>query len=145
MPKLNDRIDVNATPEAAFAYVSDLTKHGEWSANSLKITPAGGGPVAVGKEYRSVAKAPTAVKADLRVTKYQPSNAFAFAGKDMSGSFEHTFTIAPKDGGCTIERAVDFRTSPMFTLLYPVLGPLIGRPAARKSMQQLKARLEQAK
>ena len=31
----NYRIEVNAKPEDVFAYISDLTKHGEWSENEI--------------------------------------------------------------------------------------------------------------
>jgi hypothetical protein len=47
------QILVHAPLQKAFDYVSDLTRHPEWSGGELKIEALTPGPIAVGKEYRS--------------------------------------------------------------------------------------------
>ena len=47
------RVLVRAPLQPAFAYVSDLTRHSEWSGGELKIEAVTPGPIAVGKEYFS--------------------------------------------------------------------------------------------
>ena len=51
----NYQIGIDAKPEDVFAYVSDLTKHGEWSEN-LTVESVSDGEVAVGREDRSTGK-----------------------------------------------------------------------------------------
>jgi hypothetical protein len=47
--------NINARPEVVFAYIADLTQHGEWTANPVQIEALSSGPVTVGSRYRSTA------------------------------------------------------------------------------------------
>lgn len=68
---------VPADTEEVFAYVSDLTKHGEWSANLLEIMPLDGGEIAAGRAALVVAQVQAAaVAVDVHRTVVQ-----AVAGK----------------------------------------------------------------
>ncbi len=67
-------IQVNAKPEDAFAYVSDLTKHPEWSGTPLKVEAVSDGPAAEGSEYRSVGRMiGKNFTNDIKVVEYKPS------------------------------------------------------------------------
>ena len=44
---------VHVPLQQAFDYVSDLTRHPEWSGGELRIEALTPGPIAVGKEYAS--------------------------------------------------------------------------------------------
>ena len=57
MPRLKFkwRININASQQAVYDYVSDFTRHGEWS-DGLKVEAISDGPLAVGSEFRSVGK-----------------------------------------------------------------------------------------
>jgi uncharacterized protein YndB with AHSA1/START domain len=46
-------VAINAPPEKVFDYVSNLTRHPEWSGGKLKIEALTPGPVAVGSQYKS--------------------------------------------------------------------------------------------
>src|SRR6476620_9188717 len=100
---------IKVAPEAVFAYVSDLSRHPEWSGAQLHIQELAPGPVAVGKEYLS--KGDVAGQKDrphqLRVTEYQPPSRFAFVAKDPEfGDVPHTFIFTPQSGGTLVERIV---------------------------------------
>ena len=47
------QILVNTNLQTAFDYVSDLTKHPEWSGGELKIEAVSSEPIQIGKEYVS--------------------------------------------------------------------------------------------
>ena len=49
------RISINANPEDVYAYVADLTKHGEWSEN-LKVEAMSDGPIGVDSKYHSTGR-----------------------------------------------------------------------------------------
>jgi hypothetical protein len=47
--KSSSSVFINARPEDVSSYVSDLSKHGEWAADPLEITPVDDSEVAVAK------------------------------------------------------------------------------------------------
>jgi len=140
------RVPIKAQPEAVFAYVSDLTRHPEWSGGRLKIEAVSPGPVAVGSQYRS--RGDVAGQKDrpneLRVTQYQPSTRFTFIARDPDfGDVSHEFTFTPQDGGTLMERAVTVNMPSVRAFLFrTVIHPLIGKPMMDKALAALKTKLE---
>ncbi len=141
------RVVINTPPEKVFAYVSDLTRHPEWSGGRLKIEARSPGPVAVGSQYLS--HGDVAGQKDrpneLRVTQLQPPTRFAFVAQDASfGEVSHEFTFAPQEGGTRMERIVTLTMSPVKAFAFrAAIAPLIGRPMMDKALAALKAKLEQ--
>lgn len=137
-------IDIDAPIEKVFAYVSDLTTHGEWAANPLKIETISSGAVRIGSRYRSTANSRGATfTAELVVTELQPPHRFAFSGQDGTGRFEHRFNLFSQDGGTRVERTVTMQLTTRQWLMFQVLLYTVRLPAARKALRSLKARLEQ--
>ena len=149
MPTLTNthRVVINAQPEAVFAYVSDLTRHPEWSGGRLKVEAVSPGPVAVGSRYLS--RGDVAGQKDrtneLRVTQVQPSTRFVFVAQDSSfGEVSHEFTFKPQTGGTLMERTVTFSMSPVPAFVFRTfIHPLVGKPMMDKALAALKAKLEQ--
>jgi uncharacterized protein YndB with AHSA1/START domain len=139
-------VSIKAVPEAVFAYVSDLSRHPEWSGGQLKIREISPEPIAVGKEYLSQGE--VAGQKDrpnqLRVTEYQPSTRFAFVAKDPDfGDVPHTFFFTPQNGGTLLERKVVLNLSPVTALMFRFfIRPLIGKPMMDKALAAIKAKLE---
>ena len=131
---------VPADQEAVFAYVSDLSKHGEWAGNELVITPNDVGQgLAVGKSYSSKATVRDLVfDAQLTVSQFEPSGRFAFKGADSTGSFEHTFTFKSVDGGTEVTRVADFELSLYLWIRFWVLYLLVRKPAGDRAMENLR-------
>ena len=135
--------DIHASPEAVFAYVSDLTKHGEWSANPVHIQPLGPETVAIGSRYHSHAQLNNLqFETDLIVTDYLPPTRFGFSGEDSTGKFQHLFIIQPGPSGAHLERRVTFSLTRRQWLLFLLILYPIRLPAARKALLALKTRLE---
>jgi uncharacterized protein YndB with AHSA1/START domain len=138
---------VHAQPEAAFAYVSDLTRHPEWSGGRLKVEALSPGPVAVGAQY--ISHGDVAGQKDrpnqLRVTQYQPPSRFTFVAQDPGfGDVTHEFTFTPQDGGTLIERTVTLTMAPIVAFAFrTIILPLIGKPSMEKALAALKTKLEQ--
>ena len=140
------RILVNAPLQQAFDYVSDLTRHPEWSGGELKIEALTPGPIAVGKEYRS--RGEVAVQKDrpnsVRVSVYEPPHKFGFIANDPDfGDVSHVFTFTQQSGGVLIERAMTVSLNPIIALGFRFLiYPFVGRPSMNKSLAKLKEKLE---
>jgi uncharacterized protein YndB with AHSA1/START domain len=137
--------NINARPEVVFAYVADLTQHGEWTANPVQIEALASGPVTVGSRYRSTARVNGILfTAELRVTEYQPPTRFAFVGEDKTGKFEHQFTLRSDQGGTRVERKINFTLTLSQWLMFQILLYPVRLPAGKKALHLLKDRLEQA-
>jgi len=137
---------IHAPLQKVFDYVSDLTKHPEWSGGELKITPTSTGPIAVGKEYLS--KGEVATQKDrpnqLHVTAYEPPRKFSFIAKDPDfGDVSHVFTFTEQAGGVLVTRIITLTLKPFVAVMFRlIVYPLIGSPANQKAFQRLKAKLE---
>jgi uncharacterized protein YndB with AHSA1/START domain len=141
------KILVHAPLQSTFEYVSDLTRHPEWSAGELKIGAVTAGPIAVGKEY--VSRGEVAIQKDrpntVRVSEYEPPHKFGFIANDPDfGDVSHVFTFSEQDGGILITRAMTLSLKPAVAILFRLfIYPLIGRPSMDKSLAALKTRLEE--
>ena len=140
------QILVHAPLQTAFDYVSDLTRHPEWSDGKLQIDAVTPGPVAVGKEYRS--RGEVAVQKNrpntVRVTEYEPPYMFGFVASDpAAGDVSHVFTFTEQGKEIIIRRTMTLSLNPVVAVVFRLfVYPLIGSPAMEKSLRLLKAKLE---
>ncbi len=141
------QILVRAPLQKAFDYVSDLTRHPEWSGGELKIEAVKPDPVAMGKEYQS--RGQVAIQKDrpntVQITVFEPPHKFAFAANDPDfGRVIHEFTFTQQNGGVLIKRIMTVNLNPFVAFAFRFfIYPLIGRPSMNKSMAGLKAKLEE--
>ena len=142
--KIN-QILVHAPLESTFEYISDLSRHPEWSGG-LKIEAVTPGPIAVGKEY--ISRGEVAVQKNrpntVRVSEYEPPYIFGFIARDPDfGDVSHVFTFHPQNEDVLITRTMTVNLNPVLAFLFRVfIYPLIGGPAMDRSMAALKAKLE---
>ncbi|HKI53874.1 MAG TPA: SRPBCC family protein [Anaerolineales bacterium] len=137
---------VHAPLQTVFDYISDLTKHPEWSGGELKIEEASSGPVTVGKEYASKGEIPMQKDRpnQLQVTEYEPPVKFGFTAQDANfGLVHHLFTFNEQDGGVQVQRAVTISLNPFMAFVFRfVIYPFIGKPMMDKAYTKLKMNLE---
>ena len=137
---------VQAPLQTVFDYVSDLTKHPEWSGGELKIEAVSSGSIAVGKEYRS--RGEVAIQKDrpntVQVTEFEYPHKFGFVANDPDfGKVSHVFTFADQNGGVLVDRSMTVNLNPFVAFGFRVfIYPLIGSPSMNKAMARLKTKLE---
>jgi hypothetical protein len=140
------QILVHVPLQSAFDYVSDLTRHPEWSDGKLKIEAITSGPIAVGKEY--VSRGDASIQKDrlntVRISQYEYPHRFGFIANDPGfGDISHVFTFSEQNGGVWIVRTMTVDLNPILALLFRILiYPLVGKPSMDKSMARLKTQLE---
>jgi carbon monoxide dehydrogenase subunit G len=142
---ISSSIHVNVPPTVVFAYVADLTRHNEWNPG-LKVTAISEGPTTVGSRFQSVGHVMgREIHDDLCVTEYQPPACFAFFVKSGLGGEEltHEFMLQPKDGGTLVTRTAMATVSLLLKLLATILAAFGIHSEHIKSLERLKARLEQ--
>jgi uncharacterized protein YndB with AHSA1/START domain len=138
---------VHAPLQSVFDYVSDLTRHPEWSGGELEIEAITPGPIGVGKEYRS--RGEVALQKDrpnrVQITEYEPPYKFGFVAKDPDfGDVSHVFTFTEQDGGALIKRNMTLSLNPIIAFLFRFfIYPLIGSPSMDNSLAILKVKLEE--
>ena len=140
------RVLIKSPTEKVFAYVSDLTRHPEWSGGELRIESLTPGPVAVGSQYKSFGEVAVQKNRpnELRVTHYEPPTRFVFTAQDSDfGEVTHGFTFTSQPGGTLVERTVSMRMNPLmaFALKF-FIRPMIGKPMMDKAFARLKDKLE---
>lgn len=116
-------VQVGVPPEQAYAYVADLSRHGEWGsqADEMTIKPDEPGGPAVGKTYTADGillgkRNPSKVK----ITALEPASRVEFEYEDARGSGGHVFSFAPEGGGTLITRQI-------YGIKQPFFGPLLFR------------------
>ena len=137
---------IRAPLQSVFDYVSDLTKHPEWSDGELRIEAVSPGPVAVGKEYSSHGQVATQKNRPniVQVTEYAPPRVFSIVAKDPDfGKVFHVFNFTEQSGGVLVTRTMTVDLKPLVALAFSLfIYPLIGRPSMKKAMSALKRNLE---
>ena len=140
------QILVRAPLQKAFEYVSDLTRHPEWSGGELKIREVTPGPVSIGKEYQSYGEVMVQKNRPntVQISQYEPPHKFGFVAKDPDfGNVSHEFTFNAQNGGTLITRTMTIRLNPLMAFLFRYfIYPLIGKPSMNKAMLALQKRLE---
>jgi hypothetical protein len=134
------------SPEEAFDYVSDISRHPDWANPSAKMRmeAVSGGAPHLGAKYRSQAvfvRKP--VSADLEITKFERPRTFAYSvahhqqgKKDVH--YENTYTFTRADGGTLIEKSLSSDGNQIVLMIaYPAI-----RGDAMKSLRNLKTSLE---
>ena len=139
---------INAPPETVFNYVSDLTRHPDWSGGKLKIEALTPGPAGVGSAYNSYGEVAGQQNRpnELRVTKFELPTLFEFVAKDPGfGEVVNAFKFTPEKGGTLMERTLSMTMNPLKAFVFKLfIRPLIGQPMMDKSFAALKAKLEAA-
>lgn len=140
------RVLVQAPLQSTFDYISDLSRHPDWSGG-LKIEPVTSGPIAVGKEF--VSHGEVAVQKNrqntVRVSQYEPPRKFGFVAKDPDfGDVSHVFTLSEQNGAVLIMRTMTITLNPIMAFLFNTfIYPMVGGPSMKKSMAALKMKLEE--
>jgi uncharacterized protein YndB with AHSA1/START domain len=142
---LSVRVMISAPRERVFAFVADLARHGEWSADPLDIQPLSSSEIAVGSRYRSTAQSHgTVFHTELEVTGYEPPVYFEFQGKDATGQFRHLFIFQTHGVETQVTREIHFDATLAQWLLFLLVLYPVRIPSAKRTMQRLKGLMEAA-
>ena len=125
MPSGSLSLTLQASPEAAFAVVSDLLRAPEWVPDLVSVTKVSDGPVGVGTRFTEVVQ-----MGDKRGD-----------GELWVTVFGARFTIEPEGDGCRITHDYEVKLSGMARLMAPLMGKWVEKNSAH-AMQDLKQLIE---
>jgi len=143
---------INASPEAVFAVLSDVERHAEWSQHPFKATKTSEGTVGVGATYDTFGWLPgkgNEHENKVTITSFEPGKHFAFDSLDASGAAPVTipsdFALRADGSRTSLTRTMTFPRPPGFQgVLWPVIFPILVKPAIQKNLNELKALVEGA-
>jgi uncharacterized protein YndB with AHSA1/START domain len=138
-------VTIDRKPEDVFAYLDELSRHGEWQDDIVSIRVETDGPTKVGTRATEMRRIGGRVQAvSYEITRHDPPHSFAFRG--IGGPIRPVAqgTITPIDDGSRTEFTLEFDLTGhgLGKLLLP-----IARSQANKGIpiahQRLKERLEE--
>lgn len=143
MVRAEVHVEIAASPERAFAFVSDLENDEKWVANwTSKRTSATNGP---GATYQRWYRLPFGMtkEASVVVTTFEPATKFAFESRVGSGVAVIEYHFQPAGAGVRVTKIEELRHGGVIGLINRVFGFMLRREAA-KLMASLKRALESA-
>src|SRR5438067_5528736 len=126
---INASVRIAKPPEQVFAYVADVSKHGEWSPKPLRIEDMSG-PVAKGTTFTSYGTIPGDKnhRNDVEVTEYAPPTRLALRSVEKDQHFFNTFEISAEGNESTLTRTMDMPLpGGVLGVVFPLFVPVIRR------------------
>ena len=135
---------IRTTPEAAFTYLSDLTRHGEWAINpGLTIVQTSPGAVMPGATFRSRgSQFGMRMEDELKVIDFQPPLRFAFESTGRSGVFRHVFEFRRENDGTLVTKEMRAMQPPRIYSLFKPISELVLSRRMDKDLRRIAKRLE---
>ena len=129
--------------EEVFAYIADLSRHGEWQSQIQEIKVETEGPTRVGSRSREKRKASgfPAIWATYEITAFDPPRSVTFHGIDGPVRVVGTATVSPADGGSTVSLEIDIVPHGIGRLFASMVRKQM-RKEVPADQQRLKERLE---
>ncbi len=143
MAPITSSIEIARPPEEVFAYIDDLSRHGEWQTAIEQVTVETDGPTRVGSRARDRRRVPGGVREiTYEITEHDPPRRASFRGVDGPVRPVGTVSVIPLDASRSrVMLELDFEGRGIGKLLLP----LVRRDAAKHvpaDQQRLKERLE---
>ena len=138
-------VTIDAPPEKIWPYIGDLDRHDDWSPKPFAIEWIGGEPNAVGSRFRSKGELPQDKDHDMEgmVAVSDAPSKLVIDSHDETGEFVNTLTLTANGGKTTVTRTVEFPARKgAWVVLFPVLMPIVIKPAIQKGMNMLKTKVE---
>ena len=139
-------VSINRSPAEVFAYLSDVSKHAEWSPKPYR-TEGTSGPVKVGDMFASVGSIPGDKnhRNEVTVTECSAPTRLVLDAMEKGEHFINTFELQPQGEGTLVTRSMDAPNPPFpISLIFPLLMATVIKPDVRKGLNNLKANLERA-
>jgi uncharacterized protein YndB with AHSA1/START domain len=137
-------LQVHRSPEEVFAYLTDISKHKEWSPKPYRVESLEG-PVGKGSTFVSYGWVPKEPdhRNEVEITEYEPVTRFSMVSRDDGGQTVNTYVLTPTAGGTEVTRTMDLPKPPGFTgMLFPLIVTAVVKPGVNKGMQLFKKNLE---
>jgi len=143
MAPITSSVEINRSPEEVFAYIDDLSRHGEWQDQIVSVELLSEPPTHLGSRARDIRRVPGGKRAiTYEITEHDPPRKASFRGLDGPVRPVGSVTVEPSGSGSRVTLELDLQGYGLFGKL---VAPLARRDAARHvpaDQARLKERLE---
>jgi uncharacterized membrane protein len=144
MAAITETVEIAKSPQEVFAYLDDLTRHGEWQTQIESVELLTEGPTRVGTRAVDTRRTPGGrQRITYEITEHDPPRRASFRGLDRPIRPRGTITVEPLDDGrrsrVTLELHLDGHG---FGKLIAPLVRLDARRHVPKDQARLKEQLE---
>jgi len=144
MGKISVDTTINATPEAVFAYVADVSKHPEWGQHQNAVTKRGEGDVGVGTVYDTINHQFGEQKETVTVTDYSPGKVFGFDASGVLGVAHHSFEMTPSGSGTQLTKTMQMTRTKLLARLSAPMIAMQQPKALKEDLRRIKTHFEGA-
>ena len=144
MAAIRESIEISRRPEDVFAYLDDLSRHGEWQEQIVTVRVDTEGPTRVGTRATETRKIGGREQTmTYEITQHDPPRGFAFRGLDGPIRPIGKGSVEPVGDGSSSRVSIELELSGsgLGKLLLP-LARSQARKQVPKDQQRLKERLE---
>jgi uncharacterized membrane protein len=143
MAAITQSVEIARRPEDVFAYLSELTRHGEWQEDIVSVTSVTDGPARVGTRATEVRRVGgREFTGTYEITEHDPPRRFGFRGIDGPVRPVGHGTLEPVGEGTRLTLQLDFEGHGLAGKLMTPLARGHARKQVPKDQQRLKERLE---
>lgn len=138
-------VSIDRPPAEVFAYLSDVSRHGEWSPKPMRVEGVAPGPVKPGDTFTSYGVIPGDKnhRNDVTVAESTAPSRLVLDAEEKKEHFFNTFELTADGTGTSLTRTLDM-PAPGFPLsvAMPLIKAAVIRPDVRKGLEKLKANVE---
>ena len=128
MIKIETSIVINRPIEEVFAFVTDVEKLSQWSAELVEAKKTSEGPVGVGTTFSCVVKLlGRRMENDHEVSGYETNSKFAFKVTSGPAQMEVEYTFESVAGGTKFTVVAEGETGGFFKLAEPIFARMLQR------------------
>jgi len=144
MAAIVERIEISRRPEDVFAYLDDLSRHGEWQEQIVSTRVETDGPTGVGTRATDKRRLPGGARdITYEITEHDPPRSISFRGVNGPVRPVGKVTVEPLDGGARSKVTLDFDLKGQgLGVLFAPLARANARKEIPKSHRRLKEILE---
>jgi uncharacterized protein YndB with AHSA1/START domain len=136
---------INASPEAVYDYVSDIGRHPEWAHERLDISVGDKPSQETGATFEYVTHFMGDAAGKGVVTEASRPGTFSYEVEDKDGRYRWTFDIKAEGNGTRLtHRMLRLKAPAYFTVIQPILYPILGKKQVVGGLGNIKAKLEAA-
>lgn len=145
MARVEQSMEINASPEAVFNYVADISKHSEWAqpGHKLTIEKTSDGPVGQGSTFSSVGHQFGENHDTVTIAEFVPNERVVYNADGSAGVIQHSFELSASGDGVELTKTFDPLSTKMpFTIFAPIAKLLSVPGTLRGDLERIKEKLE---
>jgi len=139
----DEAIDIASDVETVYAYLSDFSRHSEWSSSVVVMEQLTSGTPGVGTEFKASEIIPTKITSFCKITVLEPPNRIGWESTDHRiFRTRWTFGLDARQGGAHVVQHVGFEPLGLLGRLLLLLRKRQVPQENQQSLRRIKGILE---